>query len=130
MSEFEFSGIQNINFKNLAKASSSAYAAFGLYGILNLVGMATPGSREFLLTQPYSTANNILVIAASCLCALAFKRASKNYSLIINSEGRDIELNAIASMQLQKAFTWAAIAIAIMIARSIHFHNTFDLIPR
>jgi hypothetical protein len=130
MNEFEFSDIQNINFKNLSKAASYAYAAFGLYGILNLVGLAGPVGRAFLLTHPFITAANIVVLATCCLCALAFKRASDNYSQIINSEGRDIELNANAGMQLQKAFTWAAVAIALMIARSINFQATFDMVPR
>ena len=126
----EFSESQNVNFKNLSKSSSIAVLAFAIFGIVNVVGFATPFGRQNFTSSILLTVLSITLIVSCFLSAIAFKRASTNYSLIVTTENSDLALLASGGQQLQKAFTWASATVLLILVRSSYFHANFDFVLR
>ena len=86
----EFSAIQNQNFNSLRKASSLAFLAFLIFGLLNFLGLAGPSPSYFLKFL-------CLVLIVSCLAAaMAFKKAGSNFSSIVTTENNDLALLTLA----------------------------------
>jgi len=126
----EFSESQNLNFKNLSKSSSLAVFAFSIFGLLNILGLATPFGRQNFTSSTLLTVLSIILILSCFFSAIAFKKASTNYSLIVTTENSDLALLASGGQQLQKAFTWAAVTVLFMLIRSAYFHAQFDFALR
>ena len=121
----EISAIQNENFKNLRKASSLAFLAFLIFGLLNIAGLAAGPSPSYLLKFLS------LVLILSCLAAaMAFKKAGSNFSLIVTTENNDLALLSLANQQLQKALTWAGVTVLMILIRSAYFHANFDFVVK
>jgi hypothetical protein len=118
----EFSAIQNENFKSLKNASSLAFFAFLIFGLVNFVGLVSPVSSYLLKFL-------CLLLIVSCLAAaMAFKKAGSNYSLIVTTDNNDLALLSSANQQLQKALTWAAFTVLVILIRSAYFHFNFDFV--
>ena len=118
----EFSAIQNENFKSLKNASSLAFLAFLIFGLVNFTGLVSPVSSYLLKFM-------CLLLIVSCLAAaMAFKKAGSNYSLIVTTDNNDLSLLTSANQQLQKALTWAAFAVLVILIRSAYFHSNFDFV--
>ena len=120
----EFSAIQNENFKSLRKASSLAFLAFLIFGLLNIFTLAVPSPSFFLKFL-------CLVLIVSCLAAaMAFKKAGSNFSSIVTTENNDLALLTLANQQLQKALTWASVTVLMILFRSAYFHANFDFVVK
>jgi len=126
----EFSESQNLNFKNLSKSSSLAVIAFTIFGLLNVVGFATPFGRQNFTSSILLTVLSIILIISCFFSAIAFKKASTNYSLIVTTVNNDLALLASGGQQLQKAITWAALTVLLMLIRSAYFHANFDFVVK
>ena len=124
----EFSEGQNLNFRNLSKSSSLAVVAFSIFGLLNVLGLLTPFGRQNFTSSALLTGLNIVLILSCLFSALAFKKASTKYTLIVTTENSDIPLLAAGGQQLQKAFTWAAVTVLFILIRSAYFHSQFDFV--
>ena len=124
----EFSESQNLNFKNLSKSSSLAVVAFAIFGLLNVAGFAVPFGRQNFTSSTLLTVLSIILIVSCFFSAVAFKKASTNYSLIVTTENNDLALLTSGGQQLQKAFTWASVTILEMLVRSAYFHAHFDFV--
>ena len=126
----EFSESQNSNFKNLSKSSSLAVLAFTIFGLVNVAGMATSFGTQIFTSSILLSVLNIILIISCFFSAIAFKRASTNYSLIVTTENNDLALLASGGQQLQKAFTWSSATVLLILVRSSFFHANFDFVLR
>ena len=121
----EFTTVQNLHFKNMSKTTLLAVVAFSIVGLLNLAGQASPYDRGTFSSAAILTILSILLIVSSLFAAFAFKKASNNYSLIVTTENSDLVLLTTANQQLQKALAWAAIAVLMILIRSIFFFSNY-----
>ena len=126
----EFSESQNVNFKNISKSSSLAVVAFSTFGLLNILGFATAFGRQNFTSSTMLTVLSIILIVSCLFSAIAFKKASTNYSLIVTTENNDLALLASGGQQLQKAITWAAATVLFILIRSAYFHANFDFVAK
>ena len=130
MKTFEFSEVQNLNFKSLSKYSFVTAISFYLFGIVNIIGIFSPTGRQYFFQVPLVTIGNILVIISCLLAGVAYKTASSKYKFIIKTEGNDLELVMSAGRNMQKAFTASSIVILVMLFRAIHFASSYDVIAK
>ena len=126
----EFTESQNLNFKNLSKSSSLAVFAFSIFGLINVLSFTPVFGRQTSTPPILLTVLCIILIFSCFFSAIAFKKASTNFSLIVTTENNDLALLASGGQQLQKAFTWAAVTVLIILIRSVYFHAIFDLVLR
>ena len=126
----EFTESQNLNFKNLSKSSSLAVFAFSIFGLINVLRYTPVFGRQTSTPPILFTVLSIILIFSCFFSAIAFKKASTNFSLIVTTENNDLALLAFGGQQLQKAFTWAAVTVLIILIRSFYFHANFDLVLR
>ena len=126
----EFTESQNLNFKNLSKSSSLAVFAFSIIGLINVLGFTPVFGWQTSTLPILFTVLSIILIFSCFFSAIAFKKASTNFSLIVTTENNDLALLASGGQQLQKAFTWAAVTVLIILIRSFYFHANFDLVLR
>lgn len=126
----EFTESQNLNFKNLSKSSSLAVFAFSIFGLINVLSFTPVFGRQTSTPPILFTVLSIILIFSCFFSAIAFKKASTNFSLIVTTENNDLALLASGGQQLQKAFTWAAVTVLIILIRSVYFHAIFDLVLR
>ena len=109
----------------MSKTTLLAVVAFSIVGLLNLAGQASPYDRGTFSSAAILTILSILLIVSSLFAAFAFKKASNNYSLIVTTENSDLVLLTTANQQLQKALAWAAIAVLMILIRSIFFFSNY-----
>ena len=126
----EFTESQNLNFKNLSKSSSLAVFAFSIFGLINVLGFTPVFGWQTSTLPILFTVLSIILIFSCFFSAIAFKKASTNFSLIVTTENNDLALLTFGGQQLQKAFTWAAVTVLIILIRSFYFHANFDLVLR
>ena len=130
MQTIDFSGIHKINCTNISRSSSLAFASFLIFGVVNVAGLAsTIGQRRFFET-PAVTIESVLLVISCILTALAFRKASAGYSTVVSTEGDNLDVNTAAGQQLQKAFVWASLVIALILIRSVQFHVAYDMIAK
>ena len=126
----EFTESQNLNFKNLSKSSSLAVFAFSIFGLINVLSFTPVFGRQTSTPPILFTVLSIILIFSCFFSAIAFKKASTNFSLIVTTENNDLALLASGGQQLQKAFTWAAVTVLIILIRSVYFNAIYDLVLR
>lgn len=130
MQSIDFTGIHKINCNKISRSSSLAFASFLIFGAANLAGLAAAFGNGLFFKSPQVTIESLAIIIGCLLTSLAFRKASASYSVIAGAQETDLEQTAAAGQQLQKAFTWTAVVIALILIRSIQFHMAFDMIGK
>jgi len=128
MTNFEFSNVQNGNFKGLAQKANLIAGALAILALYHISRVFLPEATPHIGSNATYVVSAIIPDIFGIIAAIFFVGAAKSYRAIVRTQGSDIPLLILGNDKLRQALNCLTVTMLLYSARFVLMGLIFKVV--